>query len=190
MNQRTLFISRDGAAPALGQTEAALREALDAEESRHGPDHPDVAITLNNLAALLLESGRAQEALPLIVRARDIVLGAFEGDHAWKHATYDTLVAIVRQLDIEGAAPPNLRPFAAQIRALDEAARGRPAPVTPPPAPVATPAPELAPIAVAPLPPPAPASPARTPPTEPETRASPLGTLGNFIFGVRPPRKK
>ena len=183
MNQRTLFNGRDRAAPTASQTEAALREALDAEESRNGPDHPDVAITLNNLAALLLESGRAQEALPLIVRARDIMLGAFEGDHPLKRATYDTLVAIVRQVDAEGAAPPNLRPFAAQIRALDEAARVVPAPVTPPPAP------DFAPIAVAPLPPPAPAAPVHTPPSEPETKASPLGALGNFIFGARPPRK-
>ncbi len=176
MNQRTLFISRDGAAPPLaGQTEAALREALATEESRNGSNHPDVAITLNNLAALLLESGRAQEALPLIVRARDIMLGAFEGDHPLKRATYETLVAIVRQVDVEGVAPPNLRPFAAQVRALDEAARGGPAP-------------DFAPIVVAPLPPPAPASPARATRSEPERNASPLGALGSFIFGARPPR--
>lgn len=196
MNHQTLLIGGDGAAPPGGAaaSEAALRQALAIDEDRLGPDHAEVGVHLNNLAALLLGAGRAQEALPLAVRARDIMLGAFDGDHPHKRATYDTLVAVVRQVDAEGAAPPNLRPFAAQIRAADEAARNANTEANPQaPAPAAAPAaapPTLAAIEVAPIAPPAPNLPVREPaPTEARS-ASPLGALGNLIFGARPPRRK
>ncbi|MBY0566264.1 MAG: hypothetical protein K2P70_03050 [Hyphomonadaceae bacterium] len=192
MNQPMLFIGGDAPPGGAAATEATLRQALASDEDRLGPDHAEVGVHLNNLAALLLGAGRAQEALPLIVRARDIMLGAFDGDHPHKHATYETLVAVVRQVDAEGAAPPNLRPFAAQIRAADEAARKAkggaestpqaPAPAAPPPA--------LAAIEVAPIAPPAPNLPVREPAPVETPRASPLGALGNLIFGARPHRRK
>jgi hypothetical protein len=190
MNQRTLFIGRDGAAPPAdaAAAEATLRQALASDEDRLGPDHAEVGVHLNNLAALLLSAGRAQEALPLIVRARDIMLGAFDGDHPHKHATYATLVAVVRQVDAEGATPPNLRPFAAQIRAADEAARNANTEATPQ-APAPAP-PALAAIEVAPIAPPAPNLPLREPAPMEARPASPLGALGNLIFGARPRRRK
>lgn len=193
MIDTTLFIGASADSPLTdaAAAEAMLRQALASDEDRLGPDHAEVGVHLNNLAALLLGTGRAQEALPLAVRARDIMLGAFDGEHPHKRASYDTLVAVVRQVDAEGAAPPNLRPFAAQIRAADEAARNAKSGAAPPqqsPPPPATPA--LAAIAVAPIAPPAPNLPAREPAPIEAPRASPLGALGNLIFGARPPRRK
>ncbi len=187
-----LFIGGANPPSNAAEAEAALLRALASDEDRLGPDHADVGVHLNNLAALLLGTGRAQEALPLAVRARDIMLGAFDGDHPMKRATYDTLVAVVRQVDAEGAAPPNLRPFAAQIRAMDEAARGATTQAASEPVPAVVP--ELAQIAIAPIPAPAPVSSlaqnsTELPPRAP-SNASPLSVLGDFIFGARPPRRK
>lgn len=190
MNQTTLFIGGDAPPGGAAAAEATLRQALASDEDRLGPDHAEVGVHLNNLAALLLGAGRAQEALPLIVRARDIMLGAFDGDHPHKHATYETLVAVVRQVDAEGAAPPNLRPFAAQIRAADEAARKAKGGAAPQALAPAAPPPALAAIEVAPIAPPAPNLPVREPAPIEAPRASPLGALGNLIFGARPQRRK
>lgn len=192
MIDNRFFISGDdgGASPAwsnAAEAEAALRQSMTAAEDRLGPAHPDVGVHLNNLAAVLLGAGRAQEALPFIVRARDIMLGAFDGEHPHKRATYETLVAVVRQVDAEGAAPPNLRPFAAQIHAADEAARNarNETALTPAAAPTA-----LAAIEVGPFAPPAQNPHAREPEPIEAPRASPLGALGALIFGARPPRLK
>lgn len=192
MIDTTLFIgdSADSPPPDAAAAEAMLRQALASDEERLGPDHAEVGVHLNNLAALLLGAGRAQEALPLAVRARDIMLGAFDGDHPHKRASYDTLVAVVRQVDAEGAAPPNLRPFAAQIRAADEAARNANSGAAAPPQPPAPPPPALSAIEVAPIAPPAPNLPAREPAPLDAPPTSPLGALGNLIFGARPPRRK
>ena len=46
-----------------------MRRALAIDERSHGPDHPDVAHFLNNLARLLQDTNRAQNAEPLMARA-------------------------------------------------------------------------------------------------------------------------
>ena len=54
------------------------RRALAIREAVHGPDHPEVAGTLNNLAGLLEGQGKYDEAEPLFRRAlaiREAVLG-------------------------------------------------------------------------------------------------------------------
>ena len=43
-----------------------MRRALAIEEKNYGPDHPDVAIRLNNLAHLLKATNRFAEAEPSI----------------------------------------------------------------------------------------------------------------------------
>jgi Tfp pilus assembly protein PilF len=40
--------------------------------AQRGPEHPDVALALNNLAILLRKLGRAAEAEPLLHRAVEI----------------------------------------------------------------------------------------------------------------------
>ena len=46
-----------------------MRRALAIDEKSYGPDHPNVAIRLNNLAELLQATNRLAEAEPLMRRA-------------------------------------------------------------------------------------------------------------------------
>ena len=46
-----------------------MRRALAIDEKSLGPEHPNVAIRLNNLAALLQATNRLAEAEPLMRRA-------------------------------------------------------------------------------------------------------------------------
>ena len=47
------------------QAEPLLKRSLQIRETKLGPDHPDVATTLNNLALLYKKTGRYAEAEPL-----------------------------------------------------------------------------------------------------------------------------
>ena len=49
-----------------------MRRALAIDERSYGPDHPNVASTLNNLAQLLYATNRLAEAEPLMRRALEI----------------------------------------------------------------------------------------------------------------------
>jgi tetratricopeptide (TPR) repeat protein len=51
------------------EAEALYRRALAINEKYFGPDHPNVATDLNNLAELLRDTNRLSEAEPLIRRA-------------------------------------------------------------------------------------------------------------------------
>ena len=49
-----------------------MRRALTIDENSYEPDHPDVARDLNNLAALLKDTNRLDEAEPLMRRVVEI----------------------------------------------------------------------------------------------------------------------
>jgi Tetratricopeptide repeat len=51
-----------------------MRRALAIDEKSYGPEHPNVARDLNNLAKLLQATNRLAEAVPLIRRALVILL--------------------------------------------------------------------------------------------------------------------
>ena len=51
-----------------------MRRALAIDEASYGPDHPNVAIDLNNLAQLLQATNRLGEAEPLSERSLQIFL--------------------------------------------------------------------------------------------------------------------
>ena len=51
------------------------------DERSYGPDHPNVAIRLNNLARLLQDTNRLAEAEPLIRRALAIFEASLGADH-------------------------------------------------------------------------------------------------------------
>jgi len=51
------------------EAEPLMRRALAIDEASLGPDHPDVALDLNNLAQLLKDTNRLTEAEPLMRRA-------------------------------------------------------------------------------------------------------------------------
>jgi tetratricopeptide (TPR) repeat protein len=64
----SLVSMRGQAEIALGflkETEISFRRALGIQEKALGPDHPNVAAGLNNLAVLYCAQGRYAEAEPL-----------------------------------------------------------------------------------------------------------------------------
>jgi tetratricopeptide (TPR) repeat protein len=83
---------RPSAAGDLGQGTAArrgsslaaerlLRRAIAAAERVHGPDHPGLAVSLDQLAALYQATGRWAEAEPLLERAVAIDAKALDPEH-------------------------------------------------------------------------------------------------------------
>jgi hypothetical protein len=58
----------------LKEAEPLMRRALAVDEKSYGPEHPDVARDLNNLAGLLQVTNRLQEAEPLMRRHLIILL--------------------------------------------------------------------------------------------------------------------
>jgi hypothetical protein len=67
--RRSRFAVSGGSANRLAHAESFIRRALAIGEQSYGPDHPDVAIRLNNLARLLQATNRVAEAEPLMRRA-------------------------------------------------------------------------------------------------------------------------
>ena len=59
-----------------------MRRGLDIRERRLGVDHPDVAQSLDNLAVLLGEAGRFDEAEPLFSRAIEVLEEALGANHS------------------------------------------------------------------------------------------------------------
>jgi len=53
----------------FADAKALLERALAIDEAAHGPDHPDVATALNNLAQILRDLGQPEAARPLQERA-------------------------------------------------------------------------------------------------------------------------
>ncbi len=63
------------------EAEGVYKEALKVAEDTFGPDHPNVAISLNNLAELYISKGNYSEIEPLYKRALEIVEKALGPDH-------------------------------------------------------------------------------------------------------------
>lgn len=63
------------------RAEPLMRRALKIDEDSFGPNHPSVATALNNLAELLRETNRLDEAVPLYNRALKIDEDSFGKDH-------------------------------------------------------------------------------------------------------------
>ncbi len=83
----------------FSETEDLYRRALSVQENALGPEHPALAATLNNLGALLDQSGKHQEAEPLQRRALSVLensLGSLHPD------TAGTLTTLAVSLDRQG----------------------------------------------------------------------------------------
>ena len=63
------------------------RQALDVRKRALGEDHPDVATSLNNIALVLSDQGRLDEALVMHRQALDIRKRALGEDHPGVYAT-------------------------------------------------------------------------------------------------------
>jgi hypothetical protein len=174
---------------------ALLRQVLESQTSRLGPDHPDLASTLNNLALMLEKSGDTAEAGRCYRRALAVATLAHGPDAASVRVSRATLAAFYREYGADGnddptvsvgglddfaprSTPASQRPaVAASVLPTADAAPARadrePVPDARATAPPATPTPNIAMRAIAarPVPPPAAAAPA--PPHIPPTAARP-----------------
>ena len=64
-----------------------MRRALEIGETAYGEQHPTVAIYLHNLAALLHDTNRIEEAEPLLRRSLEI-LDAFRRQTGHEHSDF------------------------------------------------------------------------------------------------------
>src|SRR5271166_4290232 len=102
------------------QAEPLYRRALAIEETSFGPDHPEVATDLNNLAGLLQATNRLAEAEPLYRRALAIDEASFGPDHPEVATDLNNLALLLRATNRLAEAEPLYR----RALAIDEASLG------------------------------------------------------------------
>ena len=73
-----------------------FRRALAIDEASLGPDHPNVAVGLSNLAALLRATNRLAEAEPMFRRALAIDEASLGPDHPNIAIRLSNLAALLR----------------------------------------------------------------------------------------------
>ncbi|MCG6985740.1 MAG: tetratricopeptide repeat protein, partial [Thiocapsa sp.] len=78
LNALGLFLK---AKAQYAEAEPLMRRALAIDEASFGPEHPTVAVDLNNLAGLLQDTNRPDEAEPLMRRALAIDEASFGPGH-------------------------------------------------------------------------------------------------------------
>ena len=98
-----------------GVAEPLLRRALHMDEAAFGPQHPTVAIRLNNLAQLLQATNRLAEAEPLLRRALDIFENTFGSQHPNVAVQLNNLAQLLQATNRLAEVEPLMR------RALDMA---------------------------------------------------------------------
>ena len=74
-----------------------------------GPDHPHVAIRLNNLAALLQATNRLEEAEPLLRRALAIDEARFGPDHPTVAIRLNNVASLLQATNRLAEAEPLMR---------------------------------------------------------------------------------
>ena len=94
--------------------------ALAIGEAAHGPDHPDVAAALNNLALALRHLGYPEQARPLYERALGIGEAAYGPDHPNVATALNNLALVLGDLGY----PEQARPLLERALAIGEAAYG------------------------------------------------------------------
>jgi tetratricopeptide (TPR) repeat protein len=88
------------------EAEPFKRRALKIDETSFGPDHPDVASDLNNLASLLQDTNRLSEAEPLMRRALKIIEKSLGKNHPNVATALNNLAELLRETGrFEGAEP-------------------------------------------------------------------------------------
>jgi tetratricopeptide (TPR) repeat protein len=100
--------------------EALHRRALTIDEQNDGPDHPNVAISLNNLARVLHVTNRLLEAEPLIRRALAIDAQCFGPDHPNVAMRLNNLALLLMDTNRLAEAEPLMR----RALAIDEQSFG------------------------------------------------------------------
>ena len=105
----------------LAEARTAYERALAMDEATYGPDHPTVAIRVNNLGYVLQEQGDLEGARRHFERALAIFESAYGRDHPSVATGVNNLGLVLQDLgDVEGAWGHFERALA-----IDEAAYGR-----------------------------------------------------------------
>jgi tetratricopeptide (TPR) repeat protein len=97
-----------------------FERALRIREASYGPDHPEVATTLHNLAWTLRKLGRPAQAQPLAERALRIREASYGPDHPWVATTLYNLARTLREL----GRPAQAQPLAGRVLSIREASYG------------------------------------------------------------------
>ena len=93
-------------------------KALEVAEQNVGPNHPDVAGSLNNLALLYKTQGHYAQAEPLYKRALAIVEKSLGPDHPYVAVSLNNLAGNYRAMNRNDEAEP-LEQRAARIEAIE-----------------------------------------------------------------------
>ena len=88
------------------EAEQSLRQAVMMTEQTFGPDHPEVAGSLNNLAALLSATNRLSEAEPLYRRALSIYETSYGPDHPLVATSLNNLAGLLSDTNRLAEAEP------------------------------------------------------------------------------------
>jgi tetratricopeptide (TPR) repeat protein len=106
LNQRIVELSQAG---RYNEAIPLATEVLRILETSLGPDHPDVATSLNDLAGLYRAQGNYGAAEPLYQRALRIYETALGPDHRWVATSLNNLAVLYREQGNYGAAEPLLQ---------------------------------------------------------------------------------
>jgi CHAT domain-containing protein len=93
---------------AYAKAEPLLARALDISEKALGPNHPDVATSLNNLALLYQAQGAYTKAEPLLARALNIREKALGPNHPDVATSLNNLAVLYRDQGVYAKAEPLL----------------------------------------------------------------------------------
>jgi tetratricopeptide (TPR) repeat protein len=102
------------------QAEHWMRRALTIDEASFGPDHPNVAFDLNNLAELLSATNRFDEAEPMYRRALAIDESSFGPDHPKVAIRLNNLAQLLQ----ETGRLDDVEPLMRRALKIDEASFG------------------------------------------------------------------
>ncbi len=105
------------AADGLLRLRPLFKRSLAIKEKALGPDHPDVATSLNNLALLYYTQGQYAQAEPIFKRSLAIWEKALGLDHSNVAMSLENLAALYRKTDREKVAEA-LEKRAAVIRSM------------------------------------------------------------------------
>src|SRR5207249_12193863 len=81
-----------------GEAEPLRRRSLSIDEQSFGPEHPDVARYLNNLAGLLKATNRLGDAEPLMRRALAISVASLGGLHPSAQTVAKNYAALLKEM--------------------------------------------------------------------------------------------
>jgi CHAT domain-containing protein/Tfp pilus assembly protein PilF len=110
---------RLGNAGKYGEAQLLAERALEIREKTLGPEHPDVALTVNLLAVLHSQKGEYARAEPLIQRALEIRVKALGPEHPIVAASLNNLALHYNDLnEYEKAEPLYLRALSIWEKAL------------------------------------------------------------------------